>query len=226
MPSCCHCCGGWQEQRHCRHCHQLPLPLTTPAIAAAIGHQCRNGKDDHRRRRHRPKTLLPPPPLCYCCQRRRQRHHHHHHHQLLLPHNHHWLCLRAAFDNNDSHPHPHCPSPCFPVEEDQTVGRRAGCDASLSLLPWSSLLVPSSSPLTGQWHQGRWRRRQTRPSCRYPRPGRGGTPQPHLPLRMQTAIAGLALRGRRPARCDCRRTSPCSPCCPQFDCCIICISIR
>ncbi len=83
--------------------------------------------------------------------------------------------------NNNRHPHPHCPCPCPcpPLDKNWMAGWGACCDASHSLLPWLLLVAPSLSPLTGQRHQGRQLRRQTRLQCQYPWLGRGGTPRPH-----------------------------------------------
>ncbi len=81
--------------------------------------------------------------------------------------------------NDDHYPCLHHPPPRPPSDDDWLAGWRACRDMSHLPLPWSSLLVPSLSPLTEQWRQGQLPWQQTRPSRRYPRPGRGGTPQTH-----------------------------------------------
>jgi hypothetical protein len=85
----------------------------------------------------------------------------------------------TASHDNDRHPHSNHPCPCPPSDKDWMVGWRACRDMSHLLLPRLLSLLPLLSPLVVQRHQGRQPQRQTRPSCQYPQPGRGGTPQPH-----------------------------------------------
>ncbi len=88
------------------------------------------------------------------------------------------IFINASY-NNDRHPRPYCPQPLPSSDKEWTEGWRAHRDASHLSLSLFSSLASSLSPLTGQRCQLRQPRRQTRPSCQYPQPGRGRTLQPH-----------------------------------------------